>query len=223
MSELNWQGFEQDIKSRRSKIEKSWQLDIVKAKETTQSSIMKILDFPESRQPFTYDCGASAYQQQLMYYGREFREEELIKALNTVSTKIFNNGTKFKDIISFTKKQKLKYDFFEGLEAQNLIDFIDKKIPVLILLQAYPEKNDHKKMDWSKDYKDGHYVNAIGYTKDKIIFEDPSSFTRTFLTFTELNERWHGVNDEGKNDEISKAFIIYSTPNFKSNEIKHMD
>jgi len=40
---------------------------------------MKILDFPELRQTFNYDCGAKALQSVLAYYGIDIREEEIIK------------------------------------------------------------------------------------------------------------------------------------------------
>lgn len=45
-----------------------------------------------------------------------------------------------------------------------------------------------------KNFNDGHYVTAIGYTKKHIIFEDPSSVNRTYLLFEELNERWHDID-----------------------------
>lgn len=61
------------------------------------------------------------------------------------------------------------------------------------MLKAWPEK----KVDWTKDSVDGHYVVAIGYDRRNIYFEDPYKFVRTYLSFEELEIRWHSI-DEGK-------------------------
>jgi len=45
--------------------------------------IMKILEFPELRQTYEYDCGANALQGILAYYGMEIREELIIKSAKT--------------------------------------------------------------------------------------------------------------------------------------------
>jgi hypothetical protein len=47
-------------------------------------------------------------------------------------------------------------------------------------------------------------VIVIGYGKDRIIFEDPSSFSRTWLTLKEFRERWHDINPE--NGKILQRF-----------------
>jgi hypothetical protein len=45
--------------------------------------------------------------------------------------------------------------------------------------------------DWRKDYDDGHYVIVIGHYDNIIIFEDPSSFRKTWMTEEEFAVRWH--------------------------------
>lgn len=41
-----------------------------------------------------------------------------------------------------------------------------------------------------------HSGIVIGYGKDRVIFEDPSSFSRTWLTVKEFRSRWHDLNPE---------------------------
>ena len=53
----------------------------------------------------------------------------------------------------------MSYDDLEG--------FIDKKKPVICLIQAWNGDSDY---DYSKDWEDGHYVIAIGYDKNNIYF-----------------------------------------------------
>ena len=103
---------------------------------------------------------------------------------------------------------------------KDLIKYINKDIPVIVLLQAWRLKEDE---EWIKSYNNGHYVVAIGYTKDKIIFEDPYSFTRNYLTFSELKQRWHAVNDNSKPDPVSVGVIIYGYPTFDESLITHME
>jgi hypothetical protein len=64
---------------------------------------------------------------------------------------------------------------------------------------------------------------AIGYTKDKIIFEDPSSFNRTYLVFSELLERWHDLADDNETHISGAGVIISGIPDYKSNVLSHMD
>lgn len=87
-------------------------------------------------------------------------------------------------------------------------------------MQAWTEKEN---INWEKDWIDGHYVVAIGFTKDKILFEDPSSFERTFLKYDELNERWHDVGTDGKKYVHHGIAIYGKKPQFNRDEVVHMD
>jgi predicted double-glycine peptidase len=180
-----------------------------------------ILDFPELRQIYNYDCGASALQSCLTYYGYDIREDKVVKELGTVSTNIKNNGTNISAIKKIAEKYKLKVSIEYNLGIDKLKEIIKQKIPVILLLQAWHEKTPSK-YDYTNSYKDGHYVVAIGWTKNEIIFEDPSSYTRTYLTFDELIRRWHAEDDNGKPDPRSVSIIIKGTPKFKSQELTKM-
>lgn len=174
---------------------------------------MRLLDFPELRQAYEYDCGAKVLQAVLTYYGIEIREELLIKYAKTNS----KEGTSRQGIINTLKKFHLKYDS-KNMTITELRDYIDKKIPVIILLQAWNGKN----VDYTESYSDGHWVIAVGYNRDKIFFEDPYSFKRTFLKNKELETRWHAQEEEEKILNYGIA-VFGKKKTYNSKKIVHMD
>jgi len=190
------------------------------SKYSINKQIIKILNFPRISQSYTYDCGAASFQLVMTYYGIYKREEEFLKILKTVPVEKFNNGTKLSNIKKASEYYGFNCDIKNNLTPQDLCKYIDKDIPVIVLLQAWRLKEEE---DWSKSYDNGHYVVAIGYTEDKIIFEDPYSFTRDYLTFDELKERWHAVDDNGKPSSKSVSVIIYGEPLYDGDIINHME
>jgi ABC-type bacteriocin/lantibiotic exporter with double-glycine peptidase domain len=149
---------------------------------------MKTFKFPETRQISIWDCGASAMQSVLYYYGFDVGEDTLIKLAGTNK----KTGTSIAGLKKIAKKYGLVFTAGEKTIVE-LKKYINKKIPVVLLLKAWPEK----KVDWTKDLVEGHYVTAIGYDRQNIYFEDPYKFVRTYLSFKELEIRWHSM-DEGK-------------------------
>ncbi len=106
------------------------------------------------------------------------------------------------------------------MSLDDVKSYVKKEIPVILLLQAWFE---NKKTNWVNDWSDGHYVVAIGYLKDKIIFEDPSSFKRTYLKYNELEERWHDVDSDG-HKYFHYGIAIYGKPKkYDRDKIVHMD
>ena len=175
---------------------------------------MKTITLPQLRQTYGYDCGAKALQTVLVYYGIEVREDHLIKSAGTSK-----NGTSIQGIIKVANKYGLKTDSRQ-MTINDIKGYIKQKIPVILVLQAWTEK---KKVNWEKDWIDGHYVVAIGYTKDKILFEDPSSFERTYLKYDELQKRWHDVDTDGKKYVHHGIAIFGKKPKFNRDEVVHMD
>jgi predicted double-glycine peptidase len=92
----------------------------------------KILDFPTTRQSFDYSCGPGAVQAIMAYYGKDFRESELIDLLQTDN----DDGTMVKDIVSFFNSQGLSTTVKQNLTTSELLSYIDKNIPVICLIQA---------------------------------------------------------------------------------------
>lgn len=175
---------------------------------------MKILRFPELRQAYDYDCGANALESVLSYYGFDVSEDRIIKKAKTTK-----DGTSIKGILKTIKKFRLKSKSGE-MTINQIKEYIDKKIPVILLLQAWTEK---KKVNWEKDWHDGHYVVAIGYDKSKFYFTDPSSVLRTYLTFKEFGERWHDIGTDGKK-YIHFGIAVYGKkPKFNFKQKIHMD
>lgn len=149
----------------------------------------KILEFPLLRQAYNYDCGATAVQSVLDYYGVDAKEQSVMEIANTK-----RSGTNISGLKKALRYFGLKYE--EGkMNIADLKKYINKKIPVIITLQAWTDKKD---VDWKNDWKDGHYVVAIGYGKNKIYFEDPSCERITFLNFKQLEERWHDIDTKNK-------------------------
>jgi len=175
---------------------------------------MQIISLPQLRQTYSYDCGAKALQTVLVYYGIEIREDRIIRIAGTSK-----EGTPIKGIINAAKEYGLETDSRQ-MTIEEIKKYLKKNIPVIIVLQAWTKK---KKVNWEKDWIDGHYVVAIGYTRDKILFEDPSSFERTYLKYDELNKRWHDADINGKKYFHHGIALFGKKPKFKKNKIVHMD
>jgi len=150
---------------------------------------MKILNFPEGRQFYNYDCGANAMQSVLHYYGIEVREDKIVKIAKT--TKQYWTSIKAMEKVAHTYNLKTTAKHMTITEVKK---YIDKKIPVILLLQAWSEK---KNTDWKNNRVDGHYVIAIWYGINKIYFEDPYSIYRAYLSFKELRDRRHDREQDG--------------------------
>lgn len=99
---------------------------------------MRILDFPQFPQTYEYDCGAKALQSVFVYYGINDREGVLMKELKTSK-----KGTSVKSIETAAKKRGFKIDA-QKMEIIDLKKYIDKKIPIILPLQAWGEKKNGK-------------------------------------------------------------------------------
>jgi predicted double-glycine peptidase len=138
-----------------------------------------------ARQSSDFDCGATALQVVLEYYGVEMRNDELLKELQTDEY-----GTCVDNIIALSKNKGFTVFASELVSLKELKQFIDEGYPVIVLVQAWAER--HMTIEgWKTDYEDGHYVVVIGYQGPIIVFEDPSSTRRTWLTEREFLARWH--------------------------------
>ena len=171
-----------------------------------------MLNFPELRQTYEYDCGASALQSVLVYFGIKKREEILIKEAKTSK-----KGTSVDNLEKTLKKYKLKFDSME-MSIKDIKNYIEKGIPVILLVQAWGKS---KKFAWKNDWKDEHYVVAIGYDKNKFYFEDPYTFERTFLNSKDLIKRWHAKLDGKK--YFCRGIAVYGKkPKFNPKKIVPM-
>jgi predicted double-glycine peptidase len=146
-----------------------------------------VIDFPEARQATSFTCGVAAVQAVLYYYGIEKNESQLAAALS-VSKKY---GTDESEIIKYFRKSGLDVVEHINMTLQEVMRFVEQGIPVIMLIQAWGDAG----ADYQYDDEDGHYVVAIGYNSAAVIFEDPSMISnKGYLTFAELEKRWHGVS-----------------------------
>jgi ABC-type bacteriocin/lantibiotic exporter with double-glycine peptidase domain len=150
---------------------------------------MMIKNFPELRQVYSYDCGATALQAVLIYYGFDVREDKLMELAKTNK-----DGSSPENILKVFKHFKLKAKLIRRMSLAELKRYLDQGRPVIIALQAW----SGQKKDYAQSWIDGHYVVAIGYDHQKIYFEDPSSVNRTYLSHQELLTRWHDCDANGK-------------------------
>lgn len=169
----------------------------------------KLIEFPEFRQAFVYDCGASAFQCILAFFGIDEREEVLLKKLNVDE----DEGTSIENI---KKVAKNEYDIetkeLKNLTIDSLKKLLDRDKPVLMLIQAWPDEEKKDIDEWEDEWEEGHYVVAIGYTDKEIIFEDPSMVVRTYIPFDELDKRWHDfdVTPKGKEKILDHWGMTFS-------------
>ncbi len=175
---------------------------------------MKILEFPVSRQTYNYDCGAKSLQSVLAYYGVDAREDHIMHYAHTNP----KEGTSIDNLVKVAKHYGFKADA-RGLNIDDIKKFIDKDIPIIVDIQAHPNK---KLSHWNRDWIDGHYVVAIGYNSHYIFFDDPSSIVRTYLSYKEFLERWHDTDNHKK--YFDYGIIVYGRkPYYKEDKIVHLD
>lgn len=175
---------------------------------------MKILPFPELRQAYNWDCGASAIQSILIYYGLDVRAGLIIKEAGTN----YDHGTSPAQMKAVFKKYKLQCTA-QKMTVADIKKSIDKKIPVILLLQAW---SPQEQVDWQNEWGNGHYVVAIGYDSKKIYFEDPFALGRTFLSYDELLTRWHDKDKNGKK-YINWGLVVTGKPSREWLKARHMD
>lgn len=177
---------------------------------------MKWIDFPSLRQTFEYDCGAKAMHACLSYYGINTNEYDILRIARTTP----RSGTSLRGMVAVAKHFKLKVEV-EEMSVEKLKKYMDKKTPAILLLQAWSKQ---KKKNWKNHWSDGHYVVAIGYDKDKIYFDDPYYVLRTYLTYKELEERWHGCGDSRKDKRFNLGIVVQGAKNkYSSTKAVHMD
>ena len=157
-----------------------------------------LIDLPPSRQSEHFSCGATVIQMVSAYYGRNVRESDLIEKLGVTS----NSGVKLSKIQEVademglnTNKTKMSYD--------EIIQSVNNKIPLVIAV-----------LRDGKDYH--HFVLAVGYYADGIIFRDPAKFTYSYLPRSEFEQKAFGSNGKF----LTLALSSNQEPEYSSDEIE---
>lgn len=150
--------------------------------------VADLIQVPMTRQATDYTCGVAALQSILYYYGKEFREDKLAEKLQADPVR----GTQYPKIVEYARSLGFRVDVQTSMTLQDLKRQIDGRKPVIVLIQAWPDSP----VDWSMDWKDGHYAIALGYDADNVYFMDPSTLGHyTFIPIPEFLERWHDTDD----------------------------
>ena len=155
-----------------------------------------ILDFPDAYQDYDFDCGPAAVQAVLGYFSRPVELTELTAALQADEEK----GTPPDALCAELRRHGLDVQFGQ-MGIAELRAAIEQGSPTILVLQAWPEKSPEAAWD------DGHYVIAIGYLCDRILFEDPSEDDLIWLTERELLDRWHD-RDAGGNEYHCFGIVV---------------
>jgi len=176
-----------------------------------------IIEMPSGRQTFDFDCGAKALQLVLAYYGVDIREDMLIKELACD-----RYGTPANNIVALAEKHGFRVIAGSSVSLETVKKYIDDERPVIVLVQAWADRYMTIR-DWEEANEYGHYVVVIGYQDGKIIFEDPSSFPRTWMTEEEFLARWHytDVRTQRKMDHF--AIVLLGKEPVKARRLEHMD
>lgn len=148
------------------------------------------IKLPDTNQLKDYSCGASGLLAIFEYYGVGPEKEYLVVEELGMDTRVGSHPDQIKKL---ARKYGLKTEEFKGdkIKIDKLISFLEKKIPVMIMLQAWGYKWRSRK-NYNNEWKDGHWVTAIGYDKENIYFEEPSiERHRGYIPRAKLEERWH--------------------------------
>lgn len=173
-----------------------------------------LIAVPMTRQATNYSCGAAAMQSMFGFYGEDLNEDELVKLLKTNS----EEGTDYNEIVRVAKEKGYEVKVYKDMSLAQLKKQLDKKNPVLCLIQAWAEK----KVDYSTDWQDGHYVVAIGYDKSRIFFMDPSTLGNyTFIKNKDFLKRWHDKNSTESLNHFGLT-IKKKKSSYKADAIKFM-
>lgn len=157
-------------------------------KELSLLAIPRMNRVPLTRQATDHTCGVASLQAVLYYYGLEVREDQLALDLGTTP-----DGTPYTNIVSYAESKGFEVSTYTDLTLHELRRFIDERHPVLLPLQAWM----NPPIDWST-YADGHYVVAVGYDRENVIFMDPSTLGQyTYIPNAEFLERWHDLDETG--------------------------
>ena len=154
-----------------------------------------MIDLHNGNQTFDFDCGATALQTVMAYYGVDVRGDELMQTLGTTG----EHGTPVSAMVEVARRQGFTVCVSNHWNLATLKQTVDAGYPVIVLLQAWADRYMTID-DWRADYAVGHYAIMIGHAKGVLLFEDPASVRRTWLREREFLARWHDRDDRTGED-----------------------
>lgn len=146
---------------------------------------------PDTTQQTAYSCGASCLQAICKYYGVGPDDEwEFVRALRPDH----RFGSDPEPIQRAARRLGLSWRAYAGMTVAELKAELRQRHPVLLLVQAWGRERRagrlRRRLDYRGQWRDGHWLVAIGYDRDAIYFEDPSlQAVRGYLRIAELEPR----------------------------------
>ncbi|NCB53025.1 MAG: hypothetical protein EOM54_14295 [Clostridia bacterium] len=140
------------------------------------------ISVPLCYQETEYTCGVTCVQSILARYGIYYRQSALGEILR--AQPIF--GTDVSSIIHFVQCLGMSASLAENMDTSDIIKYIDAGIPLILIIQAWPDDD----IEYPYDWKDAHYIIACGYYDHGIYAMDPFTLGNyTYLPFAELLKR----------------------------------
>jgi predicted double-glycine peptidase len=186
-----------------------------KSTTTPRVADLNLIKVPLTRQATDYTCGAAAVQSVIGYYGDNVREEALARELRTNSVR----GTAYQQILAYAKRHGYKTAVYKNSSLESVQKLLDAGTPVICLIQAWPER----KVDYTKDWEDGHYVVAVGHDASNVYFMDPCTLGQyTFIPKAEFLQRWHDTDGKERLTHFAMT-MTKPTPKHDPDQIVKME
>ena len=144
------------------------------------------------------------------------REDELIRKLNTSK-----EGTNYNNMVLVAEENGFEVFASNVVSLEQLKSFIDNGYPVIVIVQAWADRYMPLE-DWKFASDCGHYAIVIGYQDHIIIFEDPSSIHRTWMSEEEFLARWHDV-DINSHEKVEHFAMVLMGKQPVARVLEHMD
>ncbi len=182
----------------------------------SSKKVRNLIWVPLTYQSYDYSCGISALQSILYYYGKEFRQDDLTKALKSDPIK----GTNYRRMADFARSLGFHVDVLIHMSLDGLKKFLDSRKPVIVAIQAWPDSP----VQWSESWNEGHYAVVVGYDKTNIYFMDPSTLGHyAFIPIPEFLDRWHDMDDQGKLIHLGMVITWQGATVYDPDIIKRMN
>jgi ABC-type bacteriocin/lantibiotic exporter with double-glycine peptidase domain len=136
-----------------------------------------MIKIPYCKQEKDYFCGPACLNMILKFYNIDISQRELAKKLKTTQS----HGTRNRNIKKIAEKYGFNAKEYKNSSIRQLKELIKKNVPIIV---NYLDLEDHE----------GHLAIVIGYTKSKIILDDPAPHYGKNLSINikEFNDLWKG-------------------------------
>ncbi len=178
--------------------------------------VANLIPVPLVYQSYDYTCGVASLQSILYYYGKDFRQDELVKAL----APDLIEGTNYKRMVDFARSSGFQVNVLTHMSLEDLKKLIDDRKPVIVLIQAWPDSP----VQWRETWSEGHYAVAIGYDGRNIYLMDPSTFGHyTFIPIPEFLDRWHDMDNQEKLIHFGMVITREGSTTYNPDIIKRLE